>query len=251
MVLSGDGSQNHTGVDKSPQRTPPLWEDRAVTQAEVRELLLSQAYANNTGDVVAFIDESYLAPSFGFPGATTFYLAAAYVIPIEDLDTIRSDLPGVVDSTFWHSTEAHQSEVGRERIAHLISYIAEGDETIIVAAKNPIDASDGDGEIARQQCLTELLSVLSSGLVCDPVSLAILEERKFGSQKAADQKTITLARAGGHIDRHMRVLPTSPSAERLLWLPDVVAFALYRQWAGAQGDYVGPISDRVRLIEVK
>lgn len=221
-----------------------------MTQAEVRKQLLSQAYANNTGGVVAYIDESYLAPSFAFSGASAFYLATAYVIPTEDLDAIRSDLPGVIGGSFWHSTEAHQSEAGREKIVRLIDYIAEGDERVIVAVKKPINDTDGDGERARQQCLTELLSALSRGLACDPVSLAILEERKFSNQKAADQKTISLARSDTKIDRHMRVLPTSPSAERLLWLPDVVSYAFYRQWAGLQSNYAEPLTGRVTLIEV-
>lgn len=221
-----------------------------MTQGNTRMLLLSQAYANNTGDLVAFIDESYASPSFGFPPASTFYLATAYVIPVKDLNARRSDLPTVIDGNFWHSTEAHQSEGGRAKIARLINYIADGDETIIVAAKKPIDVKDSDGEIARQLCLTELLSALSHGRSCDPVALAILEERKFNSQKNADQRTVTAARTSGQIDRHMRVLPTSPSTEWLLWLPDVVSFALYQQFAGRSNEYAGPISGRVQLIRV-
>ncbi len=221
-----------------------------MTLKEARELLLSQAYANNTGNVVAFIDESYAAPSSGYPVATTFYLATAYIVPIIDLDAMRSELPDITGSTFWHSTEAHQTEDGRENISRLIDYIVEGDETIIVAAKSPIDVEDGDGEQSRQQCLTELLSTLSNGRLCDPVALAILEERKYNSQKNADEKTISVARKTERIDRHMRVLPASPSAERLLWLPDVVSFALYQEFAKNERDYSEPISDRVRLIEV-
>lgn len=114
-----------------------------MTQGHPRMLLLSHAYANNTGDLVAFIDESYAAPSFGFALASTFYLATAYVIPVKDLDAMRSDLPGVIDGNFWPSTEAHQSEGGREKIARLINYIANGDETIIVAAMKPIDIHQG------------------------------------------------------------------------------------------------------------
>lgn len=220
-----------------------------MNEKDTRQRLLDKAYAENTGGLVAYIDESYQAPSFGFP-TTPFYVATAYLIPVSDLDLIRSDLPHVTESTYWHSTQSHQTADGQERIRNLIKYISEGSETIIVAVKNPIPPDDPDGERARRECLTELLSALSTGQFCEPVVLAILEERKLGAQRNADARTVTLARNSGRIARNMRALTTSPSVERLLWLPDVVSFALYRQNAGHHDDYAKPLARHVRIITV-
>jgi hypothetical protein len=221
-----------------------------VDQNSVRRDLLARAYANNQGSCVAFIDESYHAPGFAFRAAGgPFYIMAAYVVPVDDLEAMRGDVEAVVGGTYWHSTESHMTDEGQEAIRGFTGYIGEGREPVIVTLRRPIEESDTDGEIARAACLRALLEVLAGGLHCDPISLAIFEERKFATQKNADEMTIKGARSDGIIPRHMHVMPASPSFERLLWLPDVASFALYQHHAGVRSDYALPF--HARVIEIR
>jgi hypothetical protein len=215
---------------------------------EVREIQLADAYTNSKGASVAYIDESYVAPAAAIDTVAPFYLVTAYVIPADWQEDIREALPEVVGANYWHSTQAHQSDDGREKIRHFAEYIAEGNEPVIVSMQKEISATDADGEKARSNCFKHLLAALAGGNHCDEIDLAIFEERKYATQRNADARTISEARSEGMIPRTMRVLPTSPSFERLLWLPDLVSFALYRSHSAHQHDYVEPFKERITTL---
>jgi hypothetical protein len=220
-----------------------------MSEHEVRKAQLAAAYANNGGSCVAFIDESYLTPSFAAAqGSDSLYLMAAYVVPVDDLDTMRDELPNVVGATYWHSTEANQSAAGRGRIRDLTTYIGEGTETIVVCIRRPVANGDANGELARRAVFTELLRSLGHGQHCTPVSLVVFEERKGATNRNADARTIREARSDVRV-RRMHVLPMSPAAERLLWLADMASFALYQRYAKGRDEYAAPFIERVRRIE--
>ncbi|MCW3038314.1 MAG: hypothetical protein JWM31_219, partial [Solirubrobacterales bacterium] len=82
-----------------------------------------------------------------------------------------------------------------------------------------------------------------------PVALVIFEERRHMSQRNADERTIKEARRADEIPRSMSVRPASPSDERLLWLPDLVSFALYQRQARTGHNYAEAFYDRVVFIE--
>lgn len=220
-----------------------------MTEREVRKAQLASAYANNGGSCVAFVDESYLTPSFAAAqGSESLYLMAAYIVPVDDLDTMRDELPNVVGATYWHSTEANQSAAGRDRIGDLTTYIGEGTETIVVCIRRPVAKGDVNGELARRAVFTELLRALGRGHHCAPVSLVVFEERKGTKNRNADAKTIREARSDESV-RSMHVLPMSPAAERLLWLADMASFALYQRHAKGRGECAAPFIERVREVE--
>lgn len=222
-----------------------------VDNRQTKQMIVANAYLNDGGEAVAFIDESYLAPSFEIASKSSpFYLMTAYVIPRADLASMRSDLEEDFGS-FWHSTQEHRSGEGRERIRAFATYVGGGDEAIIVSLLCPVDEADGDAEGARAKCFSELLSALSSGEHCPRVTLAVFEERKFMNQRAADGATVKAAYRDGVIPRGFRVLPTSPSIEPLLWLPDVVSFALYQRQARTGFDYANAFEARVIELRVK
>lgn len=221
-----------------------------VTAAEVRQRQLADAYANNKRDSVAYIDESYIAPSAADEKGTPFYLVAAYVAPVRWHRQLREELPDVVGANFWHSTQSHQSPEGRAKIRAFSEYVAEGDEPIIVSMQMPIDPDDTNGEEARRRCFKVMLAVLAAGTHCEALSLVIFEERKFQPQRNADARTIAEARNEGLIPRSMQVLGTSPTYEKLLWLPDVVCFALYQSHIGNRQDYLDPFRARVQTVQL-
>jgi hypothetical protein len=176
---------------------------------------------------------------------------SAYVIPVADLDPLREDLLDLVGAAYWHSTEAHMTADGQAKLLELAEYVGAGDEPVIVAARQPIDSDDVNGERARAECLTALLGALASGEFCEPTSLVVFEERKFASQRNADERTIKAARAANLIPRNMQVLPSSPTYEKLLWLPDIVCFALYQSMSRKGRAYVSPFEKRIQIIMVE
>lgn len=217
--------------------------------------MLDRAYAENKQSHVAFIDESYLSPSLQlgqFKGniADTFYVTTAYLVPCSKHEDIRADLASIVGGYFWHTTQAHQKG-DHEQIEKLCTYIAEGgfaDEHMIVSVKRPVDPSDGDAEIARAECLGSLLAVFEKGTLAPAVSLMVYEERKYQKQRNADERLIKSLRADRTIARNTRVFAASPSYERLLWLPDIVAFAEYHRQTNSQFRYGDPFADQIRYI---
>jgi len=92
---------------------------------------------------------------------------------------------------------------------------------------------------------------LASGTHCAPISLVVFEERKYQSQRNADEACVRQLRKTGEIPRTMQVLASSPSHEKLLWLRDVVSFALYQSIGAVRRDYAQPFADRVVVIEAE
>lgn len=220
-----------------------------MTEADVKRALLRNAYENNKGSSVAFIDESYLAPSFSTSASVEpFYLMTAFVIPVADLAGMRADVVEVVAGDYWHSTEAHREPEGRFKIIEFAEYLGEGSEPVIVSLRRKIDPADGSGETARRDCMRTLLAALASGEHCEPISLAVFEERKHMKQRNADQMTVKGARSDSLIPRTMQVHPASPTHEKLLWIPDVVSFALYQLYGAVRTDYAEPFVERVVTI---
>lgn len=211
-----------------------------------RSAVLREAYRSSGSSAVAFVDESYLGPDFAVDGRP-FYLMVAYVVPKDDLELMRDDLPSVVGSGFWHSTQAYQSEEGRVRLAEFADYIGDGTEPIVVSVE--VDTRGMSEDAAREACFTRLLKALASGEVCEAVSLVVTEERKFMSQRNHDEAIVKRARLSGAIPRTLRVLPISPSVEKLLWLPDLVAYALNHQRTGRETSLAAPFLSRVIEIQ--
>jgi len=211
--------------------------------------MLQRAYSANKQTHVAFVDESYLPPSRDLP-QTPFYVATAYVAPCVDHTGIREDLRDIVGGDFWHTTEAHRSVEQRPIVEELCRYVGEGggDEHVVVALKKPILANDPDGETARSQCLTELFSALQDGTASPAVTLVIYEERKYQTQRNADARTITKARADGALDRHFVAFAGSPSYETLLWVPDVISFAVYHRETNSVFKYLDPFESKVQYL---
>jgi hypothetical protein len=207
-----------------------------------RSAILREAYRNNGSQAVAFVDESYLATDSPV-GGRPFYLMVAYVVPVADLETMREDLPSVVQSDFWHSTQAFQSEEGRARLSEFAEYVGAGTEPIVVSVE--VDTEGMKEDAAREACFTRLLQALASGEVCEAVSLVVIEERKYRSQRNFDEVIVSRARSSGAIPRTLRVLPMSPSVEKLLWLPDLVAYALYHHRTRRKTSLAAPFLARV------
>ncbi|MCS4277363.1 hypothetical protein M2390_002567 [Mycetocola sp. BIGb0189] len=220
-----------------------------MTALRIQQELLHGAYSAGRNPV-AFIDESYLAPgAVPHSQAAPFYLMAAYVLPRAELNEVRHELRRIAGAEYWHSTQAHQSENGRRRIHDFARYIATGADELMISVRTPVEHSDSGGERARVRCFGLLLGALERGEAGDGIGLAVFEERKFMTQRNADARIIARARTSAIISRQLRVIPASPSHEKLLWLPDLLAFAMYQQRVGGSQNYSHTFRERV--IEVR
>lgn len=211
--------------------------------------LLTEAYRNNAGSHIAFVDESYLTP--GFAVDTTippFYVMTAYVIPVTELDIMREDIVELSGRRFWHSTEAYRSEDGREKLRSFTRYIGDGSEPLIVSVQLDVSASDFEADRSREACFRRLLQALAMGEHCDPISLVVFEERKHQSDRNFDARIISRARSEGLIPRTIRVMPMSPAVEPLLWLADVVSFAVNHELSARERSFLKPFAERLITI---
>lgn len=208
---------------------------------------VDDAYRRTRGPV-AFLDESYQAPSD--PRRLSFYVMTAVVVAIKNMETIRTGLGDIADSTYWHTSEALQTDDGWARTREMLDYLADGIEPCVIAHRITVDPEDTDAEDARKHCYQALTVELASGRpgVWDPVDLLLLEERNQRNLKNKDQANHRELISTRRVPRHTRLLQTSPACERLLWLPDLAASAYRRTITHDDRALFDVIKDQVHFV---
>lgn len=212
---------------------------------------LGDAYTQNKGKPVAYLDESYRARS-DQPNEKPFYLMAAVIVAAEDRSGLTADLMSIVGRNYWHTTENLQREENHPRVLELCEYLGEGSEPCIIACKveeNP--HLGGDAEEMRRNCMTALLSALWNGGEGWPaVELMVLERRSQPQQVSADQHTMKLARSRNLVGRSARLVQVSPSLEPLLWLPDLVSSSARQRLVWNNSTFYDAFAGQVRYVGV-
>ncbi|MFJ4174704.1 AbaSI family restriction endonuclease [Microbacterium sp. NPDC089696] len=84
---------------------------------------LDSMFAQARGTMAAFIDESYRTPAQAL-GGNSFYVLAAVLFPLAQLEVIRERLRAIVGSGRWHTTDAAQSDAGQARNVQMSSALA-------------------------------------------------------------------------------------------------------------------------------
>jgi hypothetical protein len=204
-----------------------------VQQNAVKRDIVAEAYRRCRGPV-AYLDESYQVPDPVVAPTETFYIFTAVIVTFDQMDELREGLREIAESTWWHTTKALLREEGRAKTREMLEFLAEGQETCIIAFQVPLTGEDHDGEAARRACYRGLAVELAAGRenAWAPVDLLVLEERNQNNFRAKDR----LNRRLNHkeliseklIPQPTRLLQTSPGVERLLWLPDLVSSAYRR-----------------------
>ncbi|WP_285320719.1 hypothetical protein [Pseudarthrobacter sp. lyk4-40-TYG-27] len=216
---------------------------------KVKAELLAARYVRNGDKPVAFVDESYRSKEQQ-RNAAPFYIATAVVIAPEEHEIMRKQLIEVAEAEYWHSTQAFQSEEGKAKFMALIDYVVDGVEPIVIAVQSEVDEKDSNLEEARLDCITALACELTSGAVHEPVELIVVEERHDQASRKRDEYIFSQARKQNLIPRTTAAFQASPSYEKLLWLPDVISYALYRNMAENEPEMYNAVSNRVRTIDV-
>lgn len=194
-----------------------------------KRAIVENAYRHSRGPV-AFLDESYQVPDPVIAPAETFYIFTAVIVTFDQMAELRDGLAEIAESTWWHTTKALLEEDGRAKTREMLEFLAEGHETCIIAFQVPVDEQDHDGEAARRACYRGLAVALAAGYknAWAPVDLFVLEERNQNNFRSKDKLNHKELIAEKQIPQPTRLLQTSPAAERLLWLPDLVSSAYRR-----------------------
>lgn len=156
---------------------------------------LHLAYSQNGTKPVAFLDETYNVDPAHRP---SYYVMVAVVVQSREMSALRSDLVNRAGASYWRTTEALRTELGRERTVELLEYLSQ------------------------------------PGIHGDGVDLFVLERRRDQAEVVLDGKTKAQSLREGKIGPSARLMQVTPGEEQLLWLPDLVCSA-YRQVV-ARGD---------------
>lgn len=210
---------------------------------------LAEAYDNTSG-LVAFIDETYRAPSQALK-KSTFYILTAVVIERDRMAAVRAKLVEIAGGPRWHTRDEALTEEGRARIVKMTRYLASA-ATSVVAVHGEIPPADLHAEATRAACFDALLGDLCASGTLVPGGLAVYDRRRDAGPQEVDRATISATRKRQSIHRNLQVRPGRPAREALLWMPDVVAWATRQGLVEQTPQYVEPLSARktIRIIAV-
>jgi hypothetical protein len=200
--------------------------------------MLAQAYLRAPGGYIAFLDETFQLDDSDTDRAE-FYMLSAVIVHRDDLAALRSGLRKVVGGSFWHTSDQLKTPEGRDRAREVAEFLGDpqGNEVGIVAVKTPV--AEGAGDLARAACFHQVGRVLCAGgapLVDGGVHLMILEQRRTQRNRSYDTSIVKDLRKEDVLCRHCHMIQVSPSAEHLLWLPDLVSSAVRHHHLGQKGD---------------
>ena len=207
--------------------------------------LLNEAYIRNGDLPVAFIDETSRSES-EHPGEKQFYVMSGVVVHPQDFEVLREDLRDIAQSDFWHTTDNLSSATGRLKVLEMLQYLANGDEISIISHLGDSGFGEGDIESARETTLIKLSEYLFNDL---GMKLAVLERRNPNSLVIKDERTFANAKKSGVVPRNSQMIQVSPSTERLLWLPDLVASAIRQELARGDHTYVNLLKEKVFYLD--
>ena len=183
---------------------------------------LAKAISSSNGPV-AFLDESFLAPS---QWHDSFYILAAAVIEREQLDVVRRELRRIAKGSRWHAAERGRSESGQQQVKRMANYLATVCRPVIVVV-DELAKSDRSAEQGRTQALRALLSELAENHIYMD-GLAVYERRVPGTMQQNDDQILRQIRAEGGSAASLKLLGLSTKREPLLWAPDTICWA-FRQ----------------------
>lgn len=174
---------------------------------------------------VALIDETY--GTSNDERKQPFYLLTAVLVEREDLKTLRSSLESFeTKAGFFHATEQFQQDPAK--LTDFLRHINASSVDSVVTVQTMI--KDGNKNQARDDCLVRLSYELNRGV--SPVQHLVLESLNQSSDPGRnhqDQLVVKHAASRGLLGSEMSVSHASPYNEKLLWLPDVVSWAVRQE----------------------
>ena len=185
-------------------------------------------------DIIAFIDESYVAPEEDF--SESFYILVGTAIKFEHLSNTRSLLRETAQSNYWHTTESMRSCDGRKKVEEMLKLCDDFEDLQYIACLRPLQRNQ-DIEHARQDCLELLITALTKN---EPSLKGIIfEARHSQSDNDKDRNTLKRMRKKKSLHSGISLAWASPADETCLWIPDLVAFTYRRTFThGGQSTFL-------------
>lgn len=204
---------------------------------------LARLYACPEDAEFLFIDESVLDPRE--QSGDSFYILTASKYQKRELAALRQDLIRSVDPElfpdkfppYWHSTEALQTQEGREVFEDLLAYLFENRDPSIITCMMPIptvstEKLKGDRrdlsptENARRECLKVLFKEEQTKF--GQLHGVIFEKRRTSQENDRDKRFLKALENKGIISSKLGRAWVTPRDEIALWVPDIVSMAYRR-----------------------
>lgn len=173
-------------------------------------------------------------------GDNGLYLLAAVVCAADGCDLIRDVLRELLDE---RQPKLHWGAGSPERRAKIIGVVAEFDMAAVVVIGTPM--TKRKKERARAVCMETLVVHLAAM----GVTHVLLEERT-PSLNDRDMKLIDAIRGKKLIPTGMRIDVGRPSAEPMLWMPDIVAGATGADRVRGNPQYLDVVRPVVTRLDI-
>lgn len=194
---------------------------------------------------LAFIDESFLAPS---QWPDSFYIIAAAVIEKDIVLEVRKELRRRVKHGTWHTTEAGRSEKGQQKIRELASYLATVVKPVIVVV-DELAKSDRAAEAGRAQALRACLEELAREHIY-LTGTVVYERRIPGYMQAHDDVILEGIRRQGGDASKLKVIGISSKREPLLWIPDLICWSFRQAYLDDDRGYFTELAKVAKVIHL-
>lgn len=102
--------------------------------------------------------------------------------------------------------------------------------------------------LARQACFVRLSNVLTRGSADTAVRVIVYEGREDGEHTQRDASTVKLMKEKNLVPPGTQFFATSPSAEPLLWAPDVASWALRYQLTRDDDQYWSHLASAAQIV---
>lgn len=211
--------------------------------------VLQSHYDRAGAGPVAFVDETYHVED---DGRSRFYVMAAVVVLSSDRDALREELDELVPDGWWHTTDHLRTEDGREYTRELLSAFRVPDETCVIVEKTRVDPDDREGQAARREVLSRLLTSVHTAEheTHPPVNLVVLEEQREARKNNYDRSIRADLINTGAIANTMMLALASPGSEHLLWLPDLVCSAYRQKMLFERDELFGEIERLTHVVQL-
>lgn len=177
-------------------------------------------------DTFLYIDESYSIPDEYERGS--FYILSAVKLRHADLDATREILRTTADSDRWHTTEELRTFDGKKRTVEMLEQLHSWGDEHFISIEVPLP-NENDHEQARGDCLRALVEHAYGKTQDTYPSGLIFEKRLKKIEDDRDRRLIKKLRKEGLLPQEAGTAWVSPSAERLLWAPDITCMIYRRQ----------------------
>jgi hypothetical protein len=199
--------------------------------------ILARHYRDNSKPV-AFLDES-----FELEREKAFYIIGAAVVDVDVLSSSRQVLLDFYDGAPLHAGPMYHNRefVTLEQAMSIVSGQTDGCELVICTEVEP---GDEYADAARARCLAHIMTKLHRE---EGVELFIVDSHSTPTKNRKDQDTATALRRDGALPRNSAIHHARPSAEPLLGLPDVLAWAYRQKHVRNDDKWFEPFSDHARI----